>query len=257
MKFLEAFLPTLFITLLPSSEGVRLYAELRKKGKLKKRFDEENIAELSALEKRIRTFEKECGLNYVALLETEAAQGLLSNCRDAQGVELSSVDQICMDERWGLYMDKDDLFERQKQFKTIGLDFIFSPFSLLYDFFEQVLKERDGLFLLITGDLIVSAVFKESVMIYGEQIQMHEALSLVDETKVVDVYVEKIQAAVKAFYDAKVDETMFIEKVFMADGANFDTELENRLEEALFVEVERQHIDLAHQLVLLSEKELA
>ncbi len=257
MKFLEAFLPKLFVTLIPSSDGVRLYAELRKKGTLKKRFDEENMTEITALEKRIRTLEKECSLVYVALLETEAAQGLLSNCRDAQGVELSSVEQICIDERWGLYMDKDDLFERQKRYKTSGLDFLFSPFSLLYDVYQQVLKESDGLFLLITGDFIVSAVFKKSVMIYGEQIPMYEALSLVDETKVMDVYVEKIQAAVKAFYDAKADETMFIEKVFIADGANFDTRLENRLEETLFVEVERESIDLAHQLVLLSEKELA
>ena len=256
MKFLESFLPKLFITLIPSAEGVHLYGELRKNGKLIKRYDAQLLEGIAALEKTVRKLEKESSLTYIALLETEASQGLLSDCRDAQGIDLSSVDKICVENRWGVYMSKDDLFERQKMYKNVGLDFLFSPFSLLYSFYQGRLKNSDGLYLLITSDFILSAVFKNSTMIFGKQIMMHDELALIDGTKVLERYIEKIQAAVKDFYENKVDDTMFIEKIFIADGLNFDTDLENRLEEALFVEVDKQSIDLAHELVLLSEKEL-
>ncbi len=256
MKFLESFLPKLFITRIPSGRGIHLFGELRKNGKLSKRYDEQIVDGVADLEKTVKKLERECSLIYIALLETEASQGLLTDCRDPQGLDLSSVDTICVENRWGVYMSKDDLFERQKMYKNVGLDLLYSPFSLLYSFYEEKVKNSDGLFLLIGSDFILSAVFKNNTMLFGKQTMVHNKLSLIDETKVLDAYVGKIQATVKEFYDAKVDETMFIERIYIADGLGFDTDLENRLEEALFVEVEKQSIDLAHELVLISEKEL-
>ena len=256
MKFLESFLPKLFIALIPSAKGIYLYAQLRKNGKQIRSYEQQLIEGNTALEKRVKQLEKESSVTYISILETEARQGLLPECRGTEEFDLSSVEKICVENRWGIFINKDDLFERQKGYKGVGLDFLFSPFSLLYSFYEQRVKESDGLYLLISSDLILSAVFKDSTMIFAQQILMHDELSLVDETKVLDMYIEKVQATVKAFYDAKADETMFIEKIFIADGLNFDTALENRLEEILFVEVEKQSIDVAHELILLSEKEL-
>ncbi len=256
MKFLESFLPKLFITLIPSAKGVHLSAELRKNGKQIRRYDEQMVEGSEALEKRVRKLEQESSLAYVALLETASSQGLLSDCRGSEAIDMSSVDKICVENRWGIYISKDDLFERQKMYKNVGLDFLFSPFSLLYSFYEQKIKESDGLYLLMDGDLIVSAVFKEGVMIYAEQISMYDELALVDETKVLGAYIEKINATVKAFYENRADEAMFIEKIFIADSLNFDTDLENRLEETLFAEVQKQSINLSHELTRLSEKEL-
>lgn len=257
MKFLESLLPKLFIALIPSGESVSLYAELRKKGKMLKRYEAELVEGQSALTKKISTLEKESALSYVAYLETTASQGLLPNCQAPEGVELSSVETLCVENRWGVYMSKDDLFARQKMYKSVGLDFIFSPFSLLYHFFEGKIQERDGLYLLLTEDFVCSAVFKEQTMLFGKQIMMQDALALIDSTKVMDRYGETIQAMVKEFYDTKTDETMFIEKVYIADTMNFEAAFENRLEETLFAEVEKLSIDLGHELIVLCEKELA
>ncbi len=257
MKFLESFLPKLFIALIPSGEGVSLYAELRKKGKILKRYEAELVEGRSALKKKISVLEKESALSYIAYLETTASQGLLPDCQAPESVELSSVETLCVENRWGVYMSKDDLFARQKMYKSIGLDFIFSPFSLLYHFFEQKVQESDGLYLLVTEDFVLSAVFKEKRMLFAKQVMMQDALSLIDSTKIMESYSEMIQATVKTFYDAKVDETMFIEKVYIADTMNFEAAFENRLEETLFVEVEKFSIDLGPELIALCEKELA
>ena len=257
MKFLESFLPKLFIVLIPSGESVSLYGELRKKGKLLQRYETELVEERSALKSKIILLEKESAVSYTAYLETSAFQGLLPDCQAPEGVELSSVETLCVENRWGLYMSKDDLFARQKMYKSIGLDFIFSPFSLLYHFFEEKIRESDGLYLPITEDFVLGTVFKEQKMLFGKQVMMHDVLSLIESTKVMESYSETIQATVKAFYDAKVDETMFIEKVYIADAINFEAAFENRLEETLFVDVEKLSIDLGSELIALCEKELA
>ncbi|MDA3946580.1 MAG: hypothetical protein PF439_07880 [Helicobacteraceae bacterium] len=257
MKFIESFLPKLFVTLIPSSSGVELYAELRKKSKLIRRFEKQNVEAGEMLEKEIKKLERESSLVYIALLEMAASQGAVVGCRDSQESDSGSVEKVCVENRWAVYMDKDDLFESQKSYKKIGLDFLFSPFSLLAHFYHERLKDSNGLYLLLTNDFVFAAVFKENTLLFGKQIAMEEELLLLDKTKVLDKYIQHIQSVVKAFYEAKVDENMFIEKIYIADALNFDTRLENRLEEELFVEVEKQSIELSHELALLCEKELS
>jgi len=253
MKFLEALLPKVYITLIPTEMGTQLYGELRKNSKTLKRFDMQLFEQKSELFEAVKRLKRESALNYVVLLESEAEHGLLL---EDKVEDLSSIETITVANVFELYLRKDDLHERQQAFKTIGLDFIFSPFSLLYNFYEKRIQSSDGLYLLLEEERMVVAVMKNGVMIFSEQHGMQEALHLVDTTKTIDVYVETIQKVIKAFYERKVDETMFIEKLFIADTIGFDIALENRLEEVLFVEVDKQNINLAHELILLSEKEL-
>ena len=257
MKILESLLPKLFITLIPLNEGVRLNAELRKNAKTLKRFEEERVQSIKDLEKKIRKLERESAVPYIAFLETEAVQGVATDCRQTAGIEPDSVESICVDGRWGLYIAKDDLFERQKAYKNIGLDFLFSPFSLLYNVYQESLQQSDGLYLLLGGDFIFSCVYKNGTLLFGEHIKMQEALSAFEEIDLLDTYVEAIQSTVKAFYDSKADDAMFIEKIFIADALDFDAGLENRLEEVLFAEVEKRGVDLSHETVLLCEEELS
>ncbi len=256
MNFLESFFPKLFIVLRPSSQGVHFYAELRKNGTLVKQYDPQLFETYSALAKRVQAVEKENTLSYTAFLDTEADQGLFVQCRTTEHVELSSVETLCVENRWGIFMGKDDLFARQKMYKSIGLDFIFSPFSLLYHFYEERIRERDGLYLLITADFVLSAVFKNNTMLFGKKVMLQESLAFIDPAEIMESYSKTVQAIVKEFYDAKVDEAMFIEKIFIADELDFEAAFENQLEEILFVEVEKRYIDPGHELVLLSEKEL-
>jgi len=154
-------------------------------------------------------------------------------------------------------MSKDDLHNRQRVYKSVGLDFLFSPFALLHKFYHARMAENDGLYLLIMEDFIFSTVFKDGELLFGEQTRLQEETSLMDEAKRLDTYAETVQSIVKAFYDAKVDDTMFIENIYIADAVDFDATLENRLEAALFAEVEKSSINLSRELVLLSEKELS
>lgn len=256
MKTLESLMPTLFITLIPSGEGVHLYAELRKNAKVKKRFDEQLVRGNENLEKKIRHLEAQHTVSYIVLLEAEASQGVLKSCSESGGMDPSSIEMICSEKGWGLYMAKDDLHDRQRAYKNIGLDLLFSPFSLLHSIYEEGVSINDGLYLLFCSGYVFGSVYKDGALIFGHRIQTLEPLSLLQEGDLLGRYVDTVQSIIKAFYESKTDTAMFIEKIYIADALDFDTRLENRLEEELFVEVAKRSVDLSHELVLLSEKEL-
>jgi hypothetical protein len=258
MKILESLLPKLFIALVPSNEGIYLYAELRKSGKLKKRFDLQLVATMENLAAKIKSFERECAVSYTALLDTESSQGVLRDCRETGVIDPSSLEKICIDDNsWGYYMTKDDLHSRQRAYKKVGLDFLFSPFALLHTFYDAKMAEDDGLYLLIIEGMIFGTVFRNGQLLFGEQEKLQEESSASDETKGLAAYIEAVQSIVKAFYDAKIDDTMFIENIYIADAVGFDTALEHMLEAALFATVEKNSINLPKELVVLSEKELS
>jgi hypothetical protein len=256
MKTLESLLPKLFITLIPTEEGVQLYAELRKKAKLIKRFETQTLKSAESLEKKVRRLERESALSYISLLETEATQGLLSDCSRMEVADPSHFEKICIDDSWGIYMDKDELFERQRDYKNIGLDFLFSPFSLLYNVYQPSMQKDDGLYLLLGEGFTVGSVVKDGALLFGTRTKMQKGLSFPEESALLDDYVQTVQSIVKDFYEAQADGAVFIEKIHIADALDFDVRLENRLEEELFVEVEKRNIDLPHELVLLGEMEL-
>lgn len=256
MRFLEPLLAKMYIGLLPATTGHYVYGELRKNAKVLKRFDTQFCQTPSEVSEAVTRLSRESALSYVVLLEFDAKQGVLSSCSTSGEIELSSVERVCFEKRWGIYMDKDDLFEIQKRHKSTGLDLLFSPFSLLYNFFKETIAKQDGLYLLLTERYIVSMVFKENRALFAEVLNYEEAVALADSSKTIEICIEQIQSCVKAFYDAKVDEKMFIEQLFIADTRHFDTRLENSLEETLFVEVEKRQIDLEHELLTLAEKEL-
>lgn len=256
MKTLESLLPKLFITLIPSEEGVQLYAELRKNARMIKRFEVQTFKNAESLEQRVRRLERESAVSYISLLETEAVQGLLRDCIRMEVADPSHFEKICVDDKWGVYMERDALFERQREYKSVGLDFIFSPFSLLYNVYQQSMQKDDGLYLLLGEGFLAGSVVKEGVLLYGALTKMQRTLSFPEESDRLDNSVQTIQSIVKAFYETKTDGAMFIEKIHMADALDFDVRLENRLEEELFVEVEKRSLDLPHELALLGEMEL-
>ena len=254
MKVLESFLAKLYITLIPSGKGMLVSAVLRKDESIKKHFAPLYVEGSEALTAEIKRLSRESALHYVILLESEAKQDILRNCHVAATEAKHENDVVCIEKRWAISMDKDALFQRQKEFLTIGLDLLFSPFSLLREVFKESIAQNDGLYLFIIDGALFGIVFKEGTALFGQHELLEIKENLLDTTPTDEVYVEAVQRIVKAFYDTKIDETMFIEKVYIADTLHFDATLENRLEELLFVEVHKVSVELNTLLVDVAQK---
>ena len=256
MNLLESFIPKLFITLIPTTKGWILYSELRKGTTLIKEYEKIVVENIEQLEKKVKKLEGESTMHYVVLLDTTSSQGLFRECKDAAEIEISQIKTVCIEQKWGLYIDRDDLFEQQKQYKRVGLDLLFSPFSLLHHFYEEEISKNDGLYLLVTEQSLAFMVFRERALIFADLHKMKERLPIDDESSRRALFVSVIEEGVQRFYESQVASNMFIERLFIADSLNFDMHLENRLEEILFVETFKHSIDLSKVLVTLAQKEL-
>ncbi len=257
MKILEPLISKIHIILQPTQNGIEVDGLLFKNGNVRKRFPAQVIEGKEALEREVKRLSREGALSYVSVLESEAKQGVVSSCSGEAIEALTESEVVCIEKRWGLYIDKDDLFERQKAFRYVGLDLLFSPFSILHNFFKNRINSEDGLYLLLTEGFIAAVVFQEQKALFGAYELLDERHHLLDSSKMLQRYVESVQGCIKTFYDTKIDESMFIEHVSIADTLSFDTRLENSLEEVLFTEVTREEIDLGLELALLAEKEVS
>lgn len=127
---------------------------------------------------------------YIALLNTSQDQGAIPTCdklkmRDFADVSLTQ--SLCIDKKWTLYSSSGNLKELEKRHSSYGLDYIFSPFTILHDFFEDKIKEVMGLYVLIQDESLSIAVFStEQLEFARHEITDADAIALIEGSGISD-----------------------------------------------------------------------
>ena len=257
MTFFNNLLPKVYIVLVPHGTSVSVYGELRQKEKTLKTFDLQTFDNTEHLKQYIAQLERESSIVYTTLLACDVKQGLLPSCQLQQGFDESSVEMVCYDHDWGIYIDKDDLFELQKKYRSIGLDLLFSPYSLLAFSHRENIKKLSGLYVLMTPKYMIAMVFHDQKACFASMLSVEAWLENEDAKKISAYFRKEIEQVVEQFYKESGDKTMFIESVFIADMLGLDAAFEHTLQEALFVEVEKKSFELSASLIGLAQEELA
>ncbi|MBN2896073.1 MAG: hypothetical protein JXK05_09320 [Campylobacterales bacterium] len=107
---------------------------------------------------------------YIALLNNMADQGALPTCdRSAikAVVDVTLSVTLCMNNAWMLYSAKGALDLLRERHGVYGLDYIFSPFSLLQRFFADKIGSVWGLFVLVQEESVAVAVFSSNRLEYA------------------------------------------------------------------------------------------
>jgi len=255
MNFLKKMLPKIYIILVPGTHATIVYAQVHYKNSVIKQFDRQSFESASSLKSYIQTLERESTLSYIVLLACHPKQGLLSSCTLQDGVDMSSVEKVCYDHSWGIYMDKDDIFELQKQYRGVGLDLLFSPYTLLTFEHREMIKQISALYLLITPKYMVAMVFKDKEAYFAEKLEMPEELEREESQTVSEHHIKNIEQLVKQFYKESSNK-MFIESIIIADATGLDATFEHTLEERLFVEVTKETFSVEETLISLANEEL-
>ena len=255
----KKLLPKLFITLVPSARGVQLAAQQRKDTKLIKRYERLDIDNVDDLKNELRKLQRGITISYIVVLETVVdAQGIIYDLEDVQqslAIDESSVEMVRVAE-WGIYLTKDQLSATHKRFKFCGLDLLYSPYSLLHFFYRDQIVNRDGFYTLLSDTMVVGMVFKEGKLLFGDMVAMKHNSNLFLEFVDQDSYYNIIIDMIKHYYKLKDTSATFIEQIYIADSLNLEVRLENRLEEELFVEVNKRSIDISETLGVMAELEL-
>ena len=119
----------------------------------------------------INKYTNESPYHYISILDTSTDQGALPTCDKSKVsyyYDLNGSEYKCSDKKWTYYTSKNDMYSIEKTYKQIGIDFIFSPFSILSNFFEDKIDGHIAMYLIIQDKFISVSVFEESQLIYAE-----------------------------------------------------------------------------------------
>ncbi|MDD2367766.1 MAG: hypothetical protein PHQ90_00605 [Sulfuricurvum sp.] len=154
---------------------IRVVTQKQKKliNKQSKRYEGESALNdaLSFVHKQI----EESPLHYVALLNPSPHQGAFPKCF-SQGEDnlLNGTTTLCRNEKWTLYTSERKLEELLKQYAPVGLDFLFSPFSIIERFFADKLTGGLALYAFALKDSFSIAFFEEGKLEFAHHYPMHQ-----------------------------------------------------------------------------------
>ncbi len=176
-KFLESLYHKVFISIVVNQASTTIYMELCAKKKVL--HSNEAVFETHKLTAEmiefIKTYTSETPYYYISVLDMSSEQGAIPTCdrnRLAYFHDVSASEYKCHDARWTYYTSKTDLYNIEKIYKKIGVDFIFSPFSVIAHFFKDKIESHPAMYLLIQEDFISVTVFDNSKLLFAEHLDM-------------------------------------------------------------------------------------
>ncbi len=119
----------------------------------------------------VSSYIKETPFYYVAILDMSTEQGAVPTC-DKNRVSffhnMTSSEYKCKDEKWTYYTGKVELYGIEKNYKEVGLDFIFSPFTLVSNFFKDKINSDVALYILAEENTLSLCIFEHSELLFAK-----------------------------------------------------------------------------------------
>ncbi len=136
----------------------------------------------------IESYTKDSPYYYISILDQSTYQGATPSCMHSEMDKFYdrsiSVDK-CYDNKWAFYTSKFDLDDLQRNYRKIGLDFVFSPFVVLAKFFKDKVENDLSMFILIQESFITLSIYDKAQLLYAEHFDIQkdaeEELSLDEE----------------------------------------------------------------------------
>lgn len=124
----------------------------------------------------INSYTRETPYSYIAVLDSSLDQGAIPTCeknRLSYYYDISASEYKCKDDKWTYYTSKTDLYGIEKRYQKVGVDFIFSPFSVLSHFFKDKVNVTFAMFVLVQTTSITVAIFDSGKLLFGDHLDMH------------------------------------------------------------------------------------
>jgi hypothetical protein len=173
---IKSFFPIAFVAIVVDESMCRVVVRIMKKGILKREekkefraYKYEVPADASAFIGKYQASYRFC---YVATLLNTENQGVMMTCKQ-EGLsqfetEAKHVELLCMNAQWSVYSDSKDIVQtKHAHEKSGGIDFVFSPFVLLYAMIKPQLTTTPKLYVLSQKNSITLVVMNAERLFYG------------------------------------------------------------------------------------------
>lgn len=180
-KILDFLYPKIFINIIASNAQSTVFVETISKGKILS--SEEEIFSTGTLNTKmidyIKKFINQTPYYYISILDKSLDQGLIPTCSDLKKYveNPANISTICEEKKHMYYTSQYDLKELQRDYKSIGLDFVFSPFSILNKFFADKIDDNLAIFLLIEHRTISLSIFNKSKLLFSQYLNVEDDMS--------------------------------------------------------------------------------
>lgn len=176
-KIMQSLYLKIYINIVASKTKTEIYACSMKGGKIRdektRSFDGEELS--TEMLNFIQSFIADSPYYFISLLDHSTTQGAVPTCKLENflgSVNKDDYKTVCNND-WTSYSSKVDLIYLEKHYAKIGLDFIFSPFSVLENFFLDKISGERALYVLVQDDSIAIAIFEQSQLKFAQYVETY------------------------------------------------------------------------------------
>jgi len=184
-KMIEALYLKVFVNIIVKRASTIVYIEIHSKKKVLNSIHSE--FETTSLNDKmlafIQKYIKESPYYYISILDRAVVQGALPSCQKQKMLfykDMSDSEYRCYDGKWAYYTAKSEMYETEKIYESIGLDFIFSPFVLIAKFFKDKIVGKIAIYVLIEDNYLSIAVFEDEYLLYAKHCDL-DTISEIDD----------------------------------------------------------------------------
>ena len=178
-KFLETLYTKVFINIVVENLQTIVYVEVRSKNKTLSSLHK--IFETTILNAKMHDFILSCfresPYHYVAILDKSSKQGAVPTCKYeemANYADMTSMEYKCYSDKWAFYTSEYGLEAIKHEYRSVGLDFVFSPFALLANFFEDKINSSFAMFILVESNYMSICIFERSKLLFAQHLDIRQ-----------------------------------------------------------------------------------
>jgi hypothetical protein len=180
-KIIEALYDKVLINIVLFSNKTIIYVEILSSKKVIKTVTKEFKTTIlnDEIIQFIQLYTAQSPFFYISLLDTSVNQGAISTCFKAKfplyNVDADAYESRCIDNRWSCYTSRDEIYEIEKKYSNIELDFIFSPFILLANIYKDKIDSLLAMFILVEDNYLSLAVFNKSELLFAQHLDLEHS----------------------------------------------------------------------------------
>lgn len=176
-KFLQSLYTKVFINIVVGNLQTFVYVEVCSKKSVLKSLHKnfETTSMNSKMYEFVQSFFKETPFCYITILDNSVSQGAAPTClvsEMSKFFDVNSSEHRCFLNNWTYYTSEYDLEAIKHTYRTIGLDFIFSPFVMLAKFYNDRIEKSLAIFVLVEENYLSFSIFDNSKLLYAEYLNM-------------------------------------------------------------------------------------
>jgi hypothetical protein len=176
-KLLEGLYTKIFVNIIIGNLQSIVYIEICSNKEVLKSFRKnfETSAITPKMQDYIESYIKESPFFYISVLDKSRYQGAVPTCNVnemSKFCDVNSIEYRCFSKDWAYYTSEYDLEAIKLEYRNIGVDFVFSPFVILANFFKDKIETTLSMFVLVEDNYLSFTVFENSKLLYAKYLDM-------------------------------------------------------------------------------------